>query len=184
MERSPRQYGRFRRSRSSNARPPPMAAFDVRGSSWRTIALIAVTVPSRVALRRHLDAATSVASRRRMPRYRSSARSLRPSGRPLSPLQLCHAVTWTKSIASASRGVHASAVAMAQVRGGTPTIGDHVLLALISVSGSRATRSSDRSRLPVRRSRSPGGRPGSASAERSPWWMSVSIAKKVWSRPG
>jgi len=65
-----------------------------------------------------------------------------------------------------------------------PTIGGHFLLGGINVSGSSAMRSSARSVLPVRRSRSPGGRGGSASADKSPWWMSVSMAKKVWSRPG
>ena len=39
-------------SSSSNGRPPLVAAFDGRRSSWRTIASIAVTVPSRLALRR------------------------------------------------------------------------------------------------------------------------------------
>ena len=72
---------------------------------------------------------------------------------------------------------------MAKVRGGKPTIGDHVLLALISVSGSRATRSSDRSRLPVRRSRNPGG-VGEGEVLRGAVVDVVSTAKKVWSRPG
>ena len=50
-------------------------------------------------------------------------------------------------------------------------------------SVSRLTRSSASSRLPVSRSRSPGGWAGSASADSSPWWMSASTAKNRWSRP-
>ena len=62
---------------------------------------------------------------------------------------------------------------------GRPPLG----LRPISDCGSSATRSSSRSRLPVSFWRSPGGCAGSASADRSPWWMSVSTAKKMWSRP-
>jgi hypothetical protein len=39
-------------SGSSNGRPPPVAPFDGRRSSWQTIASIASTVPSGLALRR------------------------------------------------------------------------------------------------------------------------------------
>ena len=53
---------------------------------------------------------------------------------------------------------------------------------LMSLSGSSATRVSSSSRVPSL-SRSPGGWGGRASADRSPWWMSASTAKKMWSRP-
>jgi hypothetical protein len=55
-------------SSSSKGGAPAVAPFDGWRSSSRTIASIAVTVPRRLALGRHLDAGTSVASRRRMPR--------------------------------------------------------------------------------------------------------------------
>ena len=57
--------------RQQNGRAPPVAAFDGRRSSWRTIASIAVTVPSRLALRRQ-----------RGPYVSSGARGRRPRGTP------------------------------------------------------------------------------------------------------
>lgn len=53
----------------------------------------------------------------------------------------------------------------------------------LSFSGSNITRASASSSLPVSFCRSPGGRDGSARAERSPWCRSASTAKNVWSRP-
>ena len=53
-----------------------------------------------------------------------------------------------------------------------------------SLSGSSSTRVISSSRWPVSRSRSPGGRAGSASAESVWWCMSDSIANSMWSRPG
>jgi len=63
------------------------------------------------------------------------------------------------------------------------TLGPHDDHRLTSLFGSSATRLSSSSRLPLSRSRSPGGRGGSASADRSRWWMSASTAKNMWSRP-
>jgi hypothetical protein len=54
-------HNRLVQSCSNNGPPPPVAPFDARRSSWRTIASIAVTVPSRVALRR--PTATSLPAR-------------------------------------------------------------------------------------------------------------------------
>jgi hypothetical protein len=57
---------------------------------------------------------------------------------------------------------------------------DHVVT---RVASSSRTRSRPRSRLPVRCSRNFGGCGGSTIAKTSPWWMSASAAKKMWSRP-
>ena len=54
-------------SDSSNGRPAPVALFEGRRSSWRTIASIAVAAPSRLALGRHSASsrrATSTPTRR------------------------------------------------------------------------------------------------------------------------
>ena len=56
--------------------------------------------------------------------------------------------------------------------------------ALSSFSGNSRTRLSGRLLVPSNASRSWGGSGGSASAARSPLCRSLSLAKKMWSRPG